>query len=324
MNHNSNILNDTVVEDILRSILIDYEIVFNKRIHKDSRKEILMDHKKNTCRFCKKSLPETTFKNKSHSIPEFMGNKKVFSNYECDTCNELYFNIFENELSNFMQLFHSLSGIKGKKNRIAKYKLQGEPIIQHLPDLISISGISETRINKKGKNCIEMPFKISTFIPEYVYRCLVKICISLVPYKNLSIYQGTIDWLMNLNQKPSIKPYMIFSTYPNICQIPEIFALLLSRKDNCDKNIPHSIFFLSYANYAFQTYLPYSSKEKLNVDLKLFPFDIPTMIDLNPENRKLKQSCVIDLSSINKNKNENTTITVTGDLIVRELKNPKR
>jgi hypothetical protein len=324
MNQNSNLLEDTVVEDILRSILVDYEIIFNKRINQDIRKEFLIDPKKNTCRFCKKSFPETTFKRKSHSIPEFMGNKTVISKYECDTCNELYFNLFENELSNFMQLFHTLSGIKGKKNKIPKYKLKGEPIIEHLPDIISISGISETRINKKSKNCFEMPFKIPTYIPEYVYRCLVKICISLIPHNNLPIYQGTIDWLMNLNQKPSIKPYMIFTTYPNKCQIPEVFAVLLARKDNCDKNIPHSIFFLSYDSYAFQTYLPYSSKEKLNVDLKVFPYEIPTMIDLNPENRKLKESCIIDLSSRNKIKNENITVTVTGDLIEREIKNPKR
>jgi hypothetical protein len=48
------------------------------------------------------------------------------------------------------------------------------------------------------------------------------------------------------------------------------------------------------------------------------------MIDLNPENRKLKESCIIDLSSRNKIKNENITVTVTGDLIEREIKNPKR
>jgi hypothetical protein len=39
------------------------------------------------CRFCGKSNPEVSFKKKAHLIPEFLGNKMLLSDFECDSCN---------------------------------------------------------------------------------------------------------------------------------------------------------------------------------------------------------------------------------------------
>ena len=316
-------INDSVIQT-LDSILKDYSITFSIRINKGSSKLLLTDSRIKTCRFCGKSYPQVSFNNKAHTPPEFTGNKKVFSNYECDTCNGTYFNLFENELANFLLPFNTLSGKKVKKNKIPKYKQKGEPTINHINDLISITNINETRIKKIGDNCLEMVIKIPTFIPEYIYRCLVKICLSFIPEEKLPIYKMTTDWLMNLNQESNMKPGMLFSVYPNNLQLNDISAIAFERKDDCTKNIPYSIFCLSFNNCAFQTYIPYCSKEKFNINLNGYPFILPTPIDLNKNNENTRTVSLFDLNSKEKKSNESITITIKGDQIIDSLKNTKR
>lgn len=190
-------------------------------------------------------------------------------------------------------------------------------------DLISITEISDDRIKKLNDNNLEIVLKIPTFIPEYLYRCLVRICLSFIPEEKLPIYKKTIDWLMNLNQESNMKPGMLFSTYPNNLQLNDISVLLFERKDDCVKNIPYSMFCLSYNNYAFQTYIPFCSKETTDINLNGFPFILPTSIDLNQNHENSRIITLLDLSSKEKKSNESITITITGDQLINGLKNTK-
>jgi hypothetical protein len=214
-------INESVLRT-LYSILEDYSISFSERINKESPIKILGASKPNTCRFCGRSFPEVTFNNKAHTPPELTGNKKISSSFECGSCNKNYFSKFENELANFLLPFSTLSGKKVKKNKIPKYKQKGGPIINHVNDLISISNIDDNRINRLSDNCIEIVIKIPSFIPEYIYRCLVKICLSFIPEIKLPIYQMTINWLMNINLESNMRPGMLFSIYPNNLQLNDI------------------------------------------------------------------------------------------------------
>lgn len=77
MDRNLKLPNNDMIEEKLKSILIDYEIVFNKRFNQNSKKEILTDPVKTTCRFCGKSFPDTTFKKKAHSVAIHSGSLLV-------------------------------------------------------------------------------------------------------------------------------------------------------------------------------------------------------------------------------------------------------
>ena len=316
-------INSSIIQT-LDQILCDYSIAFSEKINSNSPRVILTDSKQRTCRFCGKSYPQITFNNIAHTPPEFTGNKKISSSYECDTCNIEYFSLFDNELANFLLPFSTLSGKKGKKNKIPKYKQKGEPTIKKINDLISITNIDENRITKLGDNCLEMTIKLPTHIPEYIYRCLVKICLSYIPEDKLHIYEMTIRWLMNPNQESNMTPGMMFTIYPNNFQLNDISLILFELKDGCSKNIPHSIFCLSYNNYAFQTCIPYCSEEKLNVSLNAFPFIMPTAIDLNKNQEITKTIHVFDLSSKEKESNKTVLLTIKGDQIIKDLKNTKR
>lgn len=308
-------INESVLQTI-SSILEDYNITYSIRINKESSKLLLKDSKPKTCRFCGKSYPQVSFHKTAHTPPEFTGNKKIFSSYECDNCNATYFSLFENELANFLLPFSTLSGKKGKKNKIPKYKQKGEPTINHINDLISITEIDDNRIKKLNETTIEFVIKIPTYIPEYIYRCLVRICLSFLPEDKLPIYKQTIEWLMNLKQDSNMKPGMLFSTYPSNLQLNDISVLLFERKDDCAKNIPHSIFCLSYNNYAFQTYIPFCLKEKIGINLNGFPYILPTSLDWNKDHENSRITTLLDLSSREKKSDESITITINGDQII--------
>jgi hypothetical protein len=298
---------------VLGEILEDYEIIVSRTIGHESEKEILKGETPNKCRFCSKSSPEVSFQTEAHAIPMFIGNKKLLSAYECDSCNKDYFNKFETEFANFMLPYNALSGTLNRKNKTQKYKLEGEPTIKFEPDMINITGIDNSTFNNFDGTTMEVSFKTPTYIPEYIYRCLVKIGLTILDEEKLINYRQTIDWLMNLDKLSNIKPMLLFSHYPYSHQVNEIKCVILERKENCEKNIPFSILFLSYRNFAFQTYLPHCIKEKFNVELNAFPFIFPMTFDLNKQHENLKAIELLDLSSNIQDRTRQIKYTISGE-----------
>lgn len=80
------------------------------------------DKSKRICRYCNKTNPEVSFKKVAHSISEALGNKKIITNDECDTCNEKFGTGIENDLILYLNLYRNFFGIKGK-NGIPKLKV---------------------------------------------------------------------------------------------------------------------------------------------------------------------------------------------------------
>jgi hypothetical protein len=62
-----------------------------------SNKKNLRLRRDRTSRFCDKSGADTRFRMEAHLLPEMLGNKLLYSEFECDHCNE-YFKTLENDL----------------------------------------------------------------------------------------------------------------------------------------------------------------------------------------------------------------------------------
>ena len=102
-----------------------YEI--DNIIFHPERKPALREKSQRKCRFCGKSVPQVTFKNVAHLMPEFMGNNNIISDFECDSCNTL-FGRYGSDLANFIGLSRTLSFSKGKEG-IPKYKSPDKNLI---------------------------------------------------------------------------------------------------------------------------------------------------------------------------------------------------
>ena len=78
-----------------------------------------------TCRFCGNGVGK---KSNHHAIPEFIGNKYLFSFYECKSC-DTFFGSLENELSRQLNRTRTILGIEGK-NGVPNCTLSRNEIIE--------------------------------------------------------------------------------------------------------------------------------------------------------------------------------------------------
>ena len=299
-----NLTNKEILKDI-SNILFDFDIISSKRIKSDkthnlNSKEFLNDFIEKKCRFCEKSYPDVTFQNETHAIPNFMGNDLLFTKFECDSCNK-YFRDFESEFANFLLPYNTIAGVKGKK-KLPKYKLKGQPIIESTSkNSLLITELPNLNINEK--NNVEFKVKRPSYIPDYVYRCLIKIALTILPEKKIHEYRDVTKWLMNKNYNSIVEQQMIFSIYPFDRKMDEITCILMEKKTTCNKDFIDTILFISYSNFGFQTYLPHSNTEiKKSKSLKPFPYLIPTILDFDKANRR--DNSIINLDSKVKFANE--------------------
>ncbi|MDV4068904.1 hypothetical protein CMT34_11945 [Elizabethkingia anophelis] len=87
-------------QEEMNTIIENYQLIRYMDISKVLNKRKVLD-KIAKCRFCGKDSSETTFKMESHILPQFIGNKFVVSNFECDQCNEKFSRILENDFATY-------------------------------------------------------------------------------------------------------------------------------------------------------------------------------------------------------------------------------
>lgn len=153
------------------------------------------------CRFCFSHTP--TFKNRSHSIPEFLGNKTIFTLDECDSCNEKFGNSNERHLKEFL-LPNWLFRAKGKKGW-ASQNAAGGITIKSDEQVIDIDFPSRFPVGNEKIELLSRPINNLK-----AYKALVKILVSLLPADLLPEFSSTIKWLgcgrdySGLNHKPLV------------------------------------------------------------------------------------------------------------------------
>jgi len=304
------------IDSLIENILLDYDCKILEKIPKDCFVNPQYS-KPLCCRFCGKSFPDVNFKNKAHVIPAFFGNKTILSECECDTCNS-YFSQFETQLANYMNLDHVTAGVQSRSGKVPKYKQAGQITIENRPGYIFMSNLPEFKTLNLTEEGLILPCKKPSYIPEFIYRCLVKIAISILPESSLVCYNKTISWLMDVNLSSDIKPYMILSVNPIEVQL-NMYALF-ERKSTCGKNVPFSIFYLAYNNFEFQISIPYTKKDANAEDLDLFPFIFQTSLNFIGIKQLNRTNSYVDLSSREKKTGEIVNVSVTGDYYVFKKK----
>jgi len=300
-------INEEALKDF-QKLTVEYEILnsIEVKYNDPQNKQHLTGNVVKKCRFCHKEFPETKFKSTAHAIPEFMGNKSLISKFECDSCNE-YFSQFENEFANFMLPFNTLAGTISKGNKIPKYK-SGLEIFHDDNKTININNFpNELTSNRKE---LELSIDIPTYIPEFIYRSLIKIGLTLIPEDQIDDYNETIEWLMNIDRATIFPGSMAFNIFPFSSRIDNIRCNILSRKGTNKRKIPKTLLLISYQNFSFQTFFPLSAAENFDT-LSPYPIVIPSTLDLNLNIVKDKEYNVVELDKKAKVKGEQAKVIIT-------------
>lgn len=237
----------------------------------DNRKKLL-PKKQRTCRFCGKSYPTVKFSNKAHKIPELIGNKYHFSDFECDNCNRK-FGIYENDFANFLGMFRTLAELEGKRG-VPKYKSRDRSMViaQAFENTLDLS-INDLQ-SRKNKILYNNEKKISgiqtegePYIPINVFKCLLKSAISFVGEDDIQYLSSSIKFLFDdgFTSDPSNNFIFYLHQYyvPGNFKIPPFLIQYRKGANHIDFPAP-SLFFIFYIkNLIIQLFIPFHDKDFL-------------------------------------------------------------
>lgn len=214
------------------------------------------------CRFCNKGETETTFNNVSHAIPEFIGNKKLIAYYECDKCNQKFSRLLESHMANYMNLWHTLTQVKGKRSVPSFKTVNDKSRIDIGTDKVHISDFvddSIAQINEEEKS-ITFSAKKRSYVPIAIYKTLTKMALTIMPESELSDFKTTMAWINEEKHEESpqdLKNLVVLMSFAGgIKPFPFVSCMLFKRKENHKNSVPNMIFALAYSNFLFQIYVP--------------------------------------------------------------------
>ena len=295
----------------------NYNIVFSNilaEIDTNIDKIIINDPIKK-CRFCDKTEPEISFKKQAHAIPELIGNKTIFSNNECDSCNSKFSYLLEDHLGKYLGLWRTMMQIKGK-NGIVSYKApDGISRIDMAKTGLELQSFEEDPIfecNDQERTFIIKGYR-QPYVPIAVFKSFVKMAISVMPYELLSYFNETKKWLLENNHEISnydIQPiFTIASSISGKKPFNELLITILCRKNDFLK-VPFMQMLLFFGNLGYQIIVPCKPKDfhLSNQPINIASFPHPAFKS-NESNRVIGYS-QIDFSGKSIVRNEKTSVTM--------------
>jgi hypothetical protein len=252
------------IQDALSFYDSHYQILGSWILRVGKRETLLGDKRVRQCRFCGRRPPEATFRLKAHAVAESLGNKTLFTAYECDNCNQSFELGIENHFGNWSKPMRLLGRIRGK-NGVPTVKDVRESgfRIENGPGGLNLSHESMDPMVIIDEQANTMTFHLSRdpYIPRAVFKSFVKFGLSIVPDSELRNFERTFPWISDPDHtKPLLNNYMLrMQVLPGPSQSAGV-GLCLFRRANDYLRVPYMFLIVSYGCQTFQVSLP--SREK--------------------------------------------------------------
>ena len=245
----------------------------------DMKPMILGDRENPLCRFCGQTKSETSFRNRAHAIPVSLGNKCLFSAYECDECNQYFGENIENHLGNWSIVRRTLSGIRGRR-KVPTLKSGGhEPLWKITRDASGLrykeyKDCSALEIDKEG-NSVTFQLAGGSYTPIAVFKAFTKIGLTLLPNGEIDSFSETLSWVRNPDYSSGFVKHcsIIYTFVPGPMPSDIIIPRLLRRKAQ-SSDVPYAFLILGYGNCLVQVWLPCRERDESiwNTTLDIPPF----------------------------------------------------
>ncbi|MFB9865071.1 HNH endonuclease [Rufibacter immobilis] len=235
----------------------------------DNKMKGLTPKRERVCRFCGRNNTQTKFNKIAHTIPQLLGNKYLVSDDECDICNSL-FSSYENDLTNFLGLIRTISGVKAKEN-IPKFTSNDGALVAKYGEFDGLSDcvkIEQSNFEKKvfeindelGR--AEIRFLKNPYTPIKVYKAFLKIALAVIPKEYMKYYQESVRLLFEnrydevLSELFKVVHYQLPLEYSD--KKPSCF--IFRKLDDNEKCVTH-IFYLRYLNNVYEFIIPLHSED---------------------------------------------------------------
>lgn len=225
------------------------------------------DKSQRVCRFCGRSMPEVTFKQKAHAISEALGNKGLICVEECDDCNKRFNETIEQDIIYFSQFNLLLYGVKGKHG-IPTFKGDRVTITNNTSTrstigrdtmVLNLESIPKTHDRQELVKFLSDTLSSSSieYVPQNIYKCLCKFVLSLINSKYIPYFKGTIDWINEPLSKHCLPPVWYF-------QVPmgSSPTMIIMQRKHHHKEIPYCWAILNIVGWQYLFIVPFCSLDK--------------------------------------------------------------
>ena len=253
-------------------------------LHSNMDRRVLGDRENQVCRFCGKSRPEVRFRDRAHAIPESLGNRVLFTNYECDTCNKFFGETIENDFGKWSKPYRLFARIRGKN---------GVPTLKELGWRVEYNDSTGLCIKQnenslpfvldEGKKQIRFEFKIEAHRPVAVLKTFVKIGLTLLPVKELPNFSEALAWIREPDHTEScgVENGPVIKTFQPGPPLSDLVAMLLRRKTSAT-GVPYAFLVIAYGNHMFQVYLPSPKQDRTIYGRAMEIRPVPTLYEADP------------------------------------------
>lgn len=248
------------MDDLFGKLRENYDII---AFDKNTRKKIgEPDKSKRVCRFCNKGSEEVTFKKIAHSISESLGNKKIITNDECDSCNEKFGSGIENDMILYLNLYRNFFSVKGK-NGIPKLKGKNFEIYNNGEGKIEIKHfLNEEEENDPNFDNSKIQLETNqNIVFQNIYRTLAKYALSVIDKQSLNNFENTIRWINQEFDGEKLPKIAMLTSYDLFCNHPQLIIYKL-KKDH--DSLPHAVAEFRFTFLTFAFIIPFSSKDKID------------------------------------------------------------
>ena len=228
---------------------------------------VLGDRENLLCRYCGQFEPSVSFSHDAHAIPESLGNKCLFSTFECDECNQHFGDTIENDLGNWSKVNRTLSAIRGKRN-VPTLKSGGSKSSWRITR--NASGLtykeyeecSIVDIDEENSN-LAFELKGDSYLPIAVFKALAKIGLTLLPDKEVEKFLKHYSWIRDPDHSRGfVKNCSIISTFIPGPMPGNIIIIRLLRRKPQSSDLPYIFLILGYGNDLLQVWLPCREKDE--------------------------------------------------------------
>lgn len=308
-----------ILDDAIRFYDQSYDMLRSWFL-KPGEKQTLGNKEDRVCRFCGLKKPAVSFRKDAHAISEMLGNKSLFTAYECDVCNGEFGSGIEQDLGNWSKPMRTMSRIRGKSG-VPTLKRGGDTgwRIEYNDsggfDITDYEADPVLALDEASKS-VRFRLKREPYTPVGVMKAFVKMGLTLLPDEEVPNFKHALAWIKdkNHNRKFANRLPVFYTFQPGPMPNDLIAAFILRRKPDV-AGLPYAFFILGYGNEVFQFVLP-SEKDK-DIDNKTISFmPFPNPGSLDPQRFPLVGRAVISLAATDVVKGETFDITMGFDDIV--------
>jgi len=218
------------------------------------------------CRFCGRMFPEVTFRKEAHALPEFVGNKSLFTHYECDSCNYAFGSGCENDFGNWSLPMRTLSRIHGKAGiPTIKQGPNNTWRIDGHPDGLNISSNDPEAFleNDPSTRTLKLHLRRGAYRPVGVVQTLVKIALSIMPEEEIPNFQKSLNWIHPYNPlMRMVAPTPLLHTFLGGPVANDLITVAVLTRLRDDIVSPYAFILLMYGHEMIQLVIPSIEKDQ--------------------------------------------------------------